>query len=101
MTTLSIDGAEPASIPGLAAKILRYGGVVGLIAVIAVCVLAWIVLSGQKDLAAAQQDTLSAVQQHESGNQADRKVERQLQYAQCLMLAKLSRSDAALCEVGR
>lgn len=92
----------------LADKVIKAGGIVGLIAVGTTAFLMWAFWAGQRDLAAAQEqthsavgDTKSAISQHVTDSEADRKIERQLQYAMCRSLAKLSKSEPELCEVGR
>lgn len=105
MTTLSIDSADTAetaaSLPG---RVLKAGGVIGLIAFLlvgALIAIVWRGLGSLDALASEQQHTKAAVVQHVADSQADREFARKLAVAQCKMLAKLSKSDPELCEVGR
>jgi hypothetical protein len=97
MTSLSLSADSPQPAPeSIVDKLLKYGGVVGLIAVILVVWLTQSFAATQSEISDAQHQTLSTLQQHAK----EQEVQRKLLHAICVNVSH-SVDARELCEVTR
>jgi hypothetical protein len=100
MTGLSVDHGPGPESSSILDRLLRYGGVVGLIAVILTLWLTRSFASGQDTIDGTTRATLTAVTQHHTEAGRDAQLQRQQLWAICMVVANSDRQLERFCEVG-